>query len=103
MATKKKSSGDKLYAEEFSNLTDTLASNAEKVEAIHGMVKELATVKITKEQELNIPITADEAKVAIADQKKDLNSILEALKELTKALVELTAENKKWYRAGKFN
>jgi len=39
--------------------------------------------------------------VFVAASKQDVIDVLEALKELTKAISELTKENIKWYRAGK--
>ena len=33
--------------------------------------------------------------------KEDINGLRDAISELTKAVADLTAENVKWYRAGK--
>ena len=43
----------------------------------------------------------EESEEFVAASKQDVLDVLEALKELTKAIAELTKENTKWYRAGK--
>ena len=58
--------------------------------------KEATRVKEEAEEDLK-----DAVEEFVAASKQDVLDVLEALKELTKAIAELTKENTKWYRAGK--
>jgi len=63
--------------------------------------EELASREATRVEEEAEEDLKDAVEEFVAASKQDVLDVLEALKELTKAIAELTKENTKWYRAGK--
>ena len=65
--------------------------------------EELASREATRVEEEAEEDLKDAVEEFVAASKQDVLDVLEALKELTKAIAELTKENTKWYRAGKMS